>query len=187
MKTRAAGPADKKDSAAAADVTGVPRVEQVDNAAFNSVGFTVSSIGHAVSRRFKETLAPLELEPREFALLRAVAADEGASQQAIAERQRIPPSRMVAFVDALEARELLERRHNPQDRRTRELYLTQSGRKLLLRSFTLASQLEAELCADLSAKERQQLIDLLRRVGMPLRVAPGAHSANADGYEEPGA
>src|SRR5438445_1279646 len=34
---------------------------------FRSVGFTVSTIGYAVSRRFREILAPLELEPREFA------------------------------------------------------------------------------------------------------------------------
>jgi DNA-binding MarR family transcriptional regulator len=181
VKTDAAAPADKKDSAARAGVTGAPEVQRSDNAPFNSVGFTVSSIGHAVSRRFKETLAPLALEPREFALLRAVAADEGASQQAIGERQQIPPSRMVAFVDALEERGLLERRHNPQDRRTRELHLTAGGRKLLLRAFTLASELETELCADLSAPERQQLIDLLRRVGMHLGIAPGTHSAHADG------
>ena len=54
-------------------------------------------------------------------------AAEGQSQQAIGERLQIPPSRMVAFVDALEARSLLERRHNPHDRRTRELHLTEAG------------------------------------------------------------
>ena len=31
---------------------------------------------------------------------------------------------MVAFVDALEQRGLLERRHDPEDRRTRALFLT---------------------------------------------------------------
>ena len=71
---------------------------------FAGVGFALSSVGYAVARRFREILAPLELEPREFALLRAVGAAEGQSQQAIGERLQIPPSRMVAFVDALEAR-----------------------------------------------------------------------------------
>jgi DNA-binding MarR family transcriptional regulator len=150
------------------------------NLPFHSVGFTVSSIGHAVARRFKQTLAPLELEPREFALLRAVGADEGQCQQAIGERQQIPPSRMVAFVDALQDRGLLERRPNPHDRRTRQLYLTTSGRKLLMRAFTLAAAVESDLCADLSASEREQLIELLRRVGLRLGVAPGAHSAHAE-------
>jgi DNA-binding MarR family transcriptional regulator len=162
-------------------VTSAP--QSVESAPFESVGFTVSSIGHAVSRRFKETVAPLGLEPRAFALLRAVSADEGASQQAIGERLQIPPSRMVALVDALEERELLERRHNPQDRRARELHLTRGGRKLLLRAFTLASSLESELCADLSAPERKQLIDMLQRVGMRLGVAPGTHAAAAQEQE----
>src|SRR5581483_9559031 len=94
-----------------------------------------SSLGYAVSRRFHTTLEPLSLEPREFALLRAVAPAEGASQQAIGERLQIPASRMVAFVDALEARGLLERRPNPNDRRARALYLTDDGRALLASAF----------------------------------------------------
>jgi DNA-binding MarR family transcriptional regulator len=147
---------------------------------FHSVGFTVSSVGHAVSRRFKQTLAPLGLEAREFALLRAVSVDEGATQQAISERQQIPPSRMVAFVDALEERGLLERRLNPEDRRTRALHLTRRGRALLQRAFALALDLERELCADLSDSERDQLIDLLRRVGSQLGVVPGTHAAHSN-------
>jgi DNA-binding MarR family transcriptional regulator len=146
---------------------------------FRAVGFMVSSIGYAVARRFRETLAPLELEPREFALLRAVSAAEGQSQQAIGESLQIPPSRMVAFVDALEARSLLERRHNPHDRRTRELHLTEAGRELLERAFTLASGLELDLCAELSAAEREQLLDLLQRVGGRLGLPAGAHAAHA--------
>jgi hypothetical protein len=57
---------------------------------FRSVGFTISTIGYAVSRRFHEALEPLALEPREFALMRAVGASEGQSQQAIGERLQIP-------------------------------------------------------------------------------------------------
>ncbi len=153
-----------------------------DTLPFRAVGFTVSSIGYAVARRFRETLAPLQLEPREFALLRAVGAAEGQSQQAIGERLGIPPSRMVAFVDALEGRSLLERRHNPHDRRTRELHLTAAGRDLLERAFALATGLELQLCAGLSAAEREQLLELLQRVGGQLGIASAglAHSALAE-------
>jgi DNA-binding MarR family transcriptional regulator len=152
---------------------------RVDSPA-RSVGFTLSSIGHAVARRFRATLEPLELEPREFALLRAVAPREGASQQAIGERLQIPASRMVAFVDALEARGLLERRPTQRDRRIRALYLTDEGRELLARAFTLASELEHQLCAQLSEAEREQLLALLQRVGDQLGLAPGTHAAHRD-------
>jgi DNA-binding MarR family transcriptional regulator len=162
------------DSAAAS-----PEPTPESSVPFKAVGFMVSSVGYAVARRFRETLAPLELEPREFALMRAVGAAEGQSQQAIGERLQIPPSRMVAFVDALEERSLVERRHNPQDRRTRELHLTETGRELLGRAFTLAAGLERDLCAELSDSQREQLLALLQAVGLRLGLSPGVHSAHA--------
>jgi DNA-binding MarR family transcriptional regulator len=150
---------------------------------FSGVAFMLSAIGYAVAKRFRQILAPLELEPREFALLRAVAHAEGQSQQAIAESLQIPPSRMVAFVDALEQRSLIERRHNPEDRRTRALHLTKKGRALLERAFTLAAGFELDLCAELTGAERDQLLDLLPRVGAQLGLpdgVPAAHPALAE-------
>jgi len=152
---------------------------------FHSVGFTISTLGYAVSRRFHEALAPLQLEPREFALLRAVGVAEGYSQQAIGERLQIPPSRMVAFIDALEARGLIERRHNPEDRRTRALHLTEAGHELLGRAIGRAMEFERSLCAGLSAAERDELLALLQRVGAELGLPPGVHAAHAALAESP--
>jgi DNA-binding MarR family transcriptional regulator len=142
-----------------------------------SVGFTMSSLGFAIAHRFTETLAPLGLEPKEFALMRAVSVAEGQTQQAIAAGLQVPPSRMVALVDTLEERGIVERRHNPRDRRARELYLTASGVELLGEAFARASALEREICAGMSAAEREQLLELLQRVGTALGVAPGVHAA----------
>jgi DNA-binding MarR family transcriptional regulator len=146
---------------------------------FHSVGFSLSTTGYAISRRFHEILAPLDVEPRDFALLRAVRAAEGLSQQALAERMRILPSRMVAFIDALETRGLLERRHNREDRRARALYLTDEGRDLLDRAFALALGHERNICADLSADEREQLLELLQRVALRLGLPAGVHAGHA--------
>lgn len=146
---------------------------------FRTVGFTLSSLGYVVSRRFRETLAPLQLEPREFALLRAVAAAEGQSQQALGERLLIPASRMVAFVDALQERGLLERRINPLDRRAHALHLTQHGRELLDRAILAATGLEREICAELSEQDRERLLELLQLVGDRLGQPPGTHGAHS--------
>lgn len=146
---------------------------------FHSVGFMLSSLGYAVAKRFRETLAPLNLEPREFALLRAVGACEGQSQQTLGDRLLIPASRMVAFVDALEARGLLERQPNPEDRRARALYLTQTGRELLGEAFSLALAFERRLCAEIGEQEREQLIDTLRRVGAQIGLPEDAGAAHA--------
>jgi DNA-binding MarR family transcriptional regulator len=144
---------------------------------FRVVAFSLSSLGYAISKGFKATLAPFDLHPREFALLRAVGFQEGQSQQALGERLQIPRSRMVAIVDELEARGLLERRPNPTDRRVRELHLTKTGRKLIEQAFKQALAYEQRISSALTPKEREQLLDLLERVSTGLGIGPGAHTA----------
>jgi DNA-binding MarR family transcriptional regulator len=147
-------------------------------APFRGLAFTLSSLGYAVSRRFKEALVSFDLHPREFALLRAVASDEGESQQTLAERLQIPRSRMVAIVDELERRSLLERRASPQDRRVRLLHLTDAGRALLRQALARAIDFERELGAPLAPDEREQLLDLLERLAPAIGLTPGrAHPA----------
>jgi DNA-binding MarR family transcriptional regulator len=144
---------------------------------FRSVGFMLSTLGYAVSRRFHAVLAPLDLEPSEFAVLRAVGFSEGQSQHTLADRLHISPSHMVALVDELERRALLERRPMPSDRRVRTLHLTGAGQKLLAEAFQLAKEHEQLLSRALSAKERAQLLEMLGRIAGALELQPGAHAA----------
>jgi DNA-binding MarR family transcriptional regulator len=146
---------------------------------YRSLGFTISTTGFAISHRFSELLAPLELEPRDFSLLRAVGLAAGLSQQTLAERLQIPAPRLVAFIDSLEQRGLIERRQNPADRRVRALHLTAAGQVLLERAFELASEHERNICSGLDEQQRLQLLDLLDRVGAQLGLDAGLHTAHS--------
>lgn len=140
-----------------------------------SVGFTISTTGYAISRRFHELLAPLGLHPRELGVLQAVASSEGETQQAIAERVGLPASRMVAIVDALQAHDLLERRQNSEDRRARALFLTSRGREVLGEAFAIGVEQEQRLTADLTDQEREHLLELLSRIGAHVGIPPDVH------------
>jgi len=140
----------------------------------------LSSLGYAISRRFHQVLGPLELEPGEFALLRAVAANEGESQNALAERLHISPSWMVAIVDELERRELLARKPHARDRRVRNLHLTAAGKKLLRQAERHAQEFDRQVSEPLDEDELRQLLDLLDRVAAGLELQPGAHAALRD-------
>lgn len=139
---------------------------------FSALGFALPSVGRAVATTLSARLAPVGLDPREFALLRRVNRSEGASQQAMGERLGIPPSRMVALVDGLEGRVLLERRPSPRDRRAHALYLTPAGKQLLAKAHAVASALEAELTDELDSAERAQLVELLDRLAARLGISP---------------
>jgi DNA-binding MarR family transcriptional regulator len=140
-----------------------------------SVGFLISQLGFFSSRRFTEALEPLGIGPRDFLLMRFVAASEGQSQQALAERLQVPPSRMVALVDHLEDAGLVERRPDPEDRRVRGLHLTRRGRGVLDRAAKIAIDYETQLCAGINREEREQLIDLLQRLQVTQTDLGGVH------------
>jgi len=137
----------------------------------------LSTLGYTISRRFHEVLRPLELEPGEFALLRAVSANEGEAQNALAERLHISPSWMVAIVDVLEKRGLLERRPHARDRRVRNLHLTAAGKKLLKQAEKQAEQFDGQVSDQFDDAELRQLLELLDRVAEGLELQPGAHAA----------
>jgi DNA-binding MarR family transcriptional regulator len=144
---------------------------------FRTVAFMLSSLGYAVSRGFHDALAPLGLEPGEFALLRAVGASGGEAQSALAERLRISPSWMVAIVDQLENRGLLERRPHERDRRVRNLHLTAAGKRLLKRAQQLAAEFDLKVAKPLSEAEQRELVELLATVSSALDLEPGAAHA----------
>jgi DNA-binding MarR family transcriptional regulator len=150
-----------------------------------AVGFLLSQLGFETSRRFHALMAEVELDPRQFALMRAIDASEGLSQNAVSEWLRIPPSSMVAVVDSLEARGLVERRPHPSDRRSRILHITVDGRKVLDSATQHAIGLEQTVCADFSPNQRQKLLDMLARVADNLELVQGLHPDMAKAHGSP--
>jgi DNA-binding MarR family transcriptional regulator len=161
----------------------------------SSVAFLVSRLGYEVTGKLTRGLAPLGIEPRDFGLLRALARAEGASQRSAGRSLNVPPSRMVALVDGLERRGLVQRRAHPSDRRAHALFLTAAGRLLLGRALEVAAEVESGLCADLAPGERDALLGLLGKLSragaLPAASAPGAASQqppdddHEDGDEPP--
>jgi DNA-binding MarR family transcriptional regulator len=115
------------------------------------------------------------LTPAHVGSLRIIAAAEGASQQEVATRLGMFPSRLVALVDGLQERKLVQRVENVRDRRTYSLVLTTEGRDLLERIGRVAREHQESLLAALSAEEREQLTVLLRRVADQQGLQPGVH------------
>jgi DNA-binding MarR family transcriptional regulator len=113
--------------------------------------------------RIAEALETIGLTPALFALLNVLGVRDGAIQQELGSAMGIDRSTMVSLVDELEAAGLAERRPHPKDRRAREISITPTGRRLLERARSMARQVEDEVLGGLTAEERRQLLELLRR------------------------
>jgi DNA-binding MarR family transcriptional regulator len=146
----------------------------------DTVAFLLSKLGFVSRAGFAAALAPLGFEPRHAGLLRAVAAHEGRSQQALGQALGFAPSRIVALVDDLEARGLVERHLNPKDRRAREIHLTPAGREAMRAIAEVGLRHEADVCAPLSPDERRTLLQLLRRIAGTMDLPIATHPALAE-------
>src|SRR5215469_13085858 len=137
----------------------------------SGVAFLLVQLGFHLARVFGERLEPLGLEQRQAGMLVRLAANDGRSQQAIAELLGVNPTRMVFLTDELEKLGLVERRRNLADRRSHALYLTEAGTAMLARVREVTRAHEAAITAGLSGAERDQLTALLRRLAADQGIA----------------
>ena len=127
-------------------------------------GYLLARLGEASRRRFGKALEPEGLHPRALPRDDDGRAHPGISQQQLHEKTAIDPSSMVAVIDELQARGLAERRPDPADRRARQVFLTDRGEQALQRIRVLAAALQREFFSALTAKERDTLHALLRKL-----------------------
>jgi DNA-binding MarR family transcriptional regulator len=156
-------------------VTANKEVPTISSRRPTGTAFLLAQLGAHAARRFGERIAALGLTPPHAGLIRKIASDLGISQQALAEHLGIMPSRIVALVDELESKGIVERRRNTEDRRNYALELTPKGRQVLGELSRIAAEHEEALCAALSKEERLQLRDLCRRIADEQSLTPGVH------------
>lgn len=141
----------------------------------SSPAFLLAQVGAHAAAKFAERMETLGLAPPHAGILRMVQATEGLSQQTLGAELRILPSRLVALIDDLQARQLIERRDHPTDRRSYALYLSDKGRDTLKAIGRAAREHQDALCAALNAGERAQLASLLQRIADEQGLRPGVH------------
>jgi DNA-binding MarR family transcriptional regulator len=137
------------------------------------VAFLLAQLGAHATERISERLAAIGLTPAHIGLVRAIVATPGLSQQALAQRLGVHPSRIVALLDHLERHGFVQRRRNADDRRSHGIYPA-SGDKLR-QIAEIASAHEYDISAALSAQERAALKEMLVRIAQQQGLTPGVH------------
>jgi DNA-binding MarR family transcriptional regulator len=127
-------------------------------------GFLLSRMGTIAQKRFSSRLEALDLTPRMWGTLNILEADAPITQHGLCKRTGMDPSSMVATIDDLEKRDLVERRAHPSDRRAYALHVTDAGRETLSRGREVVQEVQDELLAPLDDAEREQLRSLLLRL-----------------------
>src|SRR5665213_2282667 len=89
---------------------------------------------------------------------------EGLSQVDLAEVLELQPISLVRLLDRLVEHGLLERRHDPKDRRANRLFLTASGRQLVDDLDSLRDSIAADVLQDIPSTSLQTSLDTLKDI-----------------------
>jgi DNA-binding MarR family transcriptional regulator len=127
-------------------------------------------------------LAPLGIGPREWAALNCLDEQHGLSQKEVAELLGVDRTTMVALIDELENKGLVERRAQAGDRRKNIVGLTAEGRDMMQRGARLADDCERRFLAVLNEPDAQRFKHALQAV-----IEPGRRSGLGTGAEVAGA
>jgi DNA-binding MarR family transcriptional regulator len=101
---------------------------------------------------------------------------EGLSQVDLAEVLELQPISLVRLLDRLVEQGLLERRHDPRDRRANRLFLTEASRRLVDDLDSLRDAIAADVLRDIPDEAITTSLKTLRDIKDRIK----AHSGSAD-------
>jgi DNA-binding MarR family transcriptional regulator len=126
--------------------------------------------------RFAELSAaamePMGISGRECAVLIAIDDRVPQSQQEVARRLAVDRTTMVALIDELERKGLVDRRQAPGDRRKNVVTLTAVGRATVAKAVSAGAEAERRFLASLSDADAAAFRRLLRSIVLEAPDAP---------------
>ena len=128
------------------------------------LGWTLGVVFRAYVKASDAVMAGMPGGHRGYQVLTAAARDEAPSQSALGERLGIDRTVLTYLLDDMERADLVARKPDPADRRTRQIVATEPGRALLRRLTEQLELAEAHILAGLPAEDRVTLKSLLTRL-----------------------
>jgi MarR family transcriptional regulator for hemolysin len=129
-----------------------------------SPGYLIHTVGRMWSKRFDQRARALGLTRAQCKALAHLSRHEGINQIGLAELLEVEPMTLVRLLDRMEESGWIERRPDPADRRARRLYLGEKAKPVLETTMQLAEETRVEALKGFSAREQDQLIEMMQRV-----------------------
>lgn len=138
---------------------------------------------HDVARlmrtRFDQRARAYGMTRAQWVILARLDRQPGLSQNELATICEVEPITVGRLVDRLEARGMVERRADPNDRRIRRLHLLPAAAPIVAEIADYKTELMDEISAGLDEDTRNQVVDALLHIKTKLTAEPASNAALA--------
>lgn len=147
----------------AAESSGEVSTRLAESSISTDIGFLLAKLHAAGSVLNNAALAEFGLKERSYSVLALACGNLGPTQRELAEFLSLDPSQIVALIDELEQRDLVERKPGPSDRRQKLVSATKAGRTLHTAAQKAAQAAESRQLVMLTGEEVASLRSILRK------------------------
>lgn len=130
----------------------------------NSVGRMLNLLSRRLNSEMTERLSELGLNMNGFFVLMNLLDTEGQTQSELGKRIALPPYGMTRLIDSLQEKGLVERREDPNSRRSHHIYLTDAGHAIGPKVFAVVHGVNEWLLDGLEPEEKQTFADTLAKI-----------------------
>jgi DNA-binding MarR family transcriptional regulator len=138
--------------------------QQPPDGLLDSPGFLLGKAAQRAGELAEAALQPFGLKVRHYGVLVTLRQFGGMSQQELGARLQIDRTTMVAVVDELSRRGLVEREADPDDRRAHVVRITGVGYHTLVEAAVGMTKADDSLLVRLTPEQRAQVSDVLLRL-----------------------
>ncbi|MEM8551008.1 MAG: MarR family winged helix-turn-helix transcriptional regulator [Pseudomonadota bacterium] len=129
----------------------------------DSPGYLINHLARLFAASLQARIKPMGLSTGVFPVMLHLWQRDGQTQRDLVERVGIEQATMANTLSRMERDGLIARRPDPEDRRSRRIWLTERGSALREKATSAAREENESVLGALSQDERQQLVALIRK------------------------
>ncbi|EAS44959.1 MarR family transcriptional regulator [Photobacterium profundum] len=130
----------------------------------SSLGWLINVVANKLKNDFDTELKKHGLTIALWPTLMCLWEEEGVTQREIAIKSKVESSTTTRTIDKLERLHLVERRDDPQSRRSFRIYLTDEGRALQSTLIHIPVDINESMLSSLDSEEQEQMLGLLKKL-----------------------
>ncbi len=133
-----------------------------------NLGTMIADVSRLMRRSFNTRARSVGVTSPQWQVLTVLIRNEGINQGALAEKLEAEPMTVCRMVDRLQEAGLIERRADPVDRRSWQLFATEKAHIMSKKLRPLADDMLSEALGGIGDNDRAVLMDLLAHIRLNL-------------------
>jgi len=129
-----------------------------------ALAFAISDTAQILRKSFNHRARHLHLTQAQYRTLIYLDRQQGITQSELARLLEIRPITLTRQLDLLAANQMIERRANPDDRRSFRLYLTDKADPVLQEIRAIAAKIMAQCTQGFSAQDKKKITAMLMHI-----------------------